>query len=458
MGRDQLRADAASGVDQLQETDPALHWLLEREQRRQHDVLAMIASASIADASVLACEGSASSNVTTEGYPGQRFHAGCELVDQVERLAVERAKAAFSASYANVQPHSGSTANQLVMASLLEPGDVVLALGLDAGGHLTHGAAANWSGRFFSAVHYGLDEHGLLDYEQVARLAREHRPKLIVCGASAYPRTIDFARFRAIADEVGAFLLADISHIAGLVVAGLHPSPIDVAHFTTTSTYKQLCGPRGGLVLMGRDADAPAPRGGRTLSAMVQHAVFPYFQGTPRMNGVAAKARALAQVNTPGFRALARRILDTAGFLADGLAERGWRVLTGGTNNHMVLVDVGVRGLTGLVAERALESCGIIVNRNKIQGDPMPPTVGSGVRFGTNVLAQRGMDAEAIRRCVELVDLVWTSLRVVGQRDFVLEESVRTRVRAEVAALCARHPLPGRMDAPAVALEPAPAG
>ncbi|MDI6103010.1 serine hydroxymethyltransferase [Actinoplanes sp. NEAU-A12] len=439
---DPVARHARDGVARLRKQDPELHRLLAREQNRQHETLAMIASASAADASVLACEGTTTNNVTTEGYPGRRYHAGCAVVDEIERMAIERAKAAFGARYANVQPHSGSTANQLVMAALLKPGDTILGMELSAGGHLTHGSAANFSGRYFRSVSYGLGADGLIDYAEVSRLARQHRPRMIICGASAYPRRIDFARFRRIADEVGAYLLADISHIAGLVAAGLHPSPIDAAHFTTTSTYKQLYGPRGGLVLMGRDADAPAPDGRRTLSALVQHAVFPYFQGTPRLNGIAAKARALGIVATPEFRTLATRIVRTAGTLAAELASRGWPILTGGTDNHMVLADVGARGLTGAVAERALESCGIIVNRNRIPGDGKPAQVGGGVRFGTNLLALRGMDESAIVECAALVDRVWTSLVVVDDVEFVLDDAVRSEVRAAVADLCRRYPLP----------------
>ncbi|MCP2166910.1 serine hydroxymethyltransferase [Goodfellowiella coeruleoviolacea] len=435
-----LSSLAVAGAQRLRHQDPVLHDLLEREQRRQSDTLAMIASASWSDPSVLACEGSASGNITTEGYPGRRYHAGCEVVDEIERLAIDRAKAAFGARYANVQPHSGSTANQLVMTALLNPGDLVMGLELAAGGHLTHGSAVSFSGRYFRSVSYGVDEQGLLDYAQIERLAVEHRPKLIICGASAYPREIDFARFREIADHVGAFLLADISHIAGLVAAGVHPSPVDHAHVTTTSTYKQLYGPRGGLVLVGRDADLRVH--GRPLTAVLQNAVFPYFQGTPRINGIAAKARAFDQLNTPEFRLLATRILGTARTLAAELAARGWPIVTGGTDNHMVLADVGARGLTGAIAEQALESCGIIVNRNKIHNDGRPARIAGGIRFGTNILALRGMDDAAIAECAAIVDQVWTSLTPLDDTDFLLPDQVRQSARAAVATLCWRFPLP----------------
>jgi glycine hydroxymethyltransferase len=335
-----------------------------------------------------------------------------------------------------------------VMFSLLRAGDTVLGLDLDAGGHLSHGARASVSGVYFNAVAYGVDGHGRIDMEQVRRLAREHRPRLIVTGASAYPRTIDFHAFREIADEAGAWLLADISHVAGLVAAGEHPSPIDHAHFTTTSTYKQLFGPRGGLVLMGRDHDAPAPDGRGTLSDAVQRAAFPFFQGTPSLAAIAAKASALARVATPEFRALARRITATARALAAALEGRGYRLVSGGTDNHIVLVDVSARGLTGVVAERALEACGIVVNKNRIPGDPRSARVTSGVRFGTNSLALRGMGPGEMPACAALVDAVLGAVRPLGDRAYELDAAVAAGVREQVAELCARFPIPGYVDEP----------
>ena len=438
-----VEATALRGVERLRAGDPVLHELIAREHRRQGETLTMVAASSIADPAVLACQGSALLNTTTEGYPGARFHAGCEVVDQVERLAVERARRAFGARFANVQPHSGTSANQIVMFSLLRPGDRVLGLDLDAGGHLSHGAKASVSGAYFHAVAYGVDGDGRIDLDEVRRLALEHRPRLIVCGASAYPRTIDFAAFRRVADEAGAFLLADISHIAGLVAAGEHPSSIDHAHFTTTSTYKQLCGPRGGLVLMGRDHDAPAPDGRGTLSDLVQRAAFPFFQGTPDLAAIAAKASALARVATPEFRETARRITAGARALAEALAARGYALVSGGTDNHIVLVDLTARGLTGVVAERALEACGIVVNKNRVPGDRRSATVASGVRFGTNGLALRGMGPAEMPLCAGLVDRVLSAVTPFGERDYALDERVEASVRGEVAALCARFPLPG---------------
>jgi glycine hydroxymethyltransferase len=433
---------ALRGLERLCEEDPALFELLEREYHRQSRTLAMVAASSVADPSVLACEGSVASNVTTEGYPGARFHAGCEFVDQIERLAVERAKALFGARYANVQPHSGSSANEAVMFSLLRPGDTVLGMDLNCGGHLTHGSPASVSGQYFNAVGYGLDPDGFIDYDQVRRLAREHRPRLLVTGASSYPRRIDFARFRAIADEVGSFVLADISHVAGLVAAGEHPSPIDHAHFTTTSTYKQLYGPRGGLILMGKDSDRPAPDGKRTLAELLQKAVFPFFQGTPHLSSIAAKARALGALAEPEFKDLARRIVAGARALAGSFRDLGYRVLTGGTDNHLVLIDVFSRGLTGRVAERALEECDIIVNKNRIPGDTKPALVTSGMRLGTNSLALRGMGAAEMPACAGLVHRVLGAVEARGDKDYALCPEVKASVRAAVHELCDRFPLP----------------
>jgi glycine hydroxymethyltransferase len=437
-----LTETAVGGLALLEAHDPVLHALLAREQRRQARTLTLVASCSLADPSVLACAGSSAANTTTEGYPGARFHAGCAVVDRVEALAAERARAAFGARYANVQPHSGTSANQAVMFALLQPGDALLGMDLDAGGHLSHGARASVSGRYFRAAAYGTGADGLLDYDAVRRAALEHRPRLIVAGASAYPRRVDWARFRAIADEAGALLLADISHVAGLVAAGVHPSPIDHAHVTTTSTYKQLCGPRGGLILLGRDADAPAPGGRGTLAEAVQRGVFPFFQGTPDLAAVAAKGRALALAATPGFAALAGRIVENARALAAALHARGWRVVTGGTDTHMVLVDVGARGATGAAAEGALESCGIVVNRNRIPGDTRPPRVGSGIRLGTNVLSQRGMGPAEMHACAALVDEVLAALRPAADGGWALDPRVAERVRGDVDALCTRFPLP----------------
>ena len=433
---------AQQGIGHLRSDDPALYGLLAREYQRQNRTLAMVAASSIAHPSVLICEGLVAGNVTTEGYPGARFHAGCQYVDEIERLAVKRARAAFRASYANVQPHSGTSANQIVMFNLLKPGDGILGLDLNSGGHLTHGAKASVAGRYFNAVGYGLDGEGLLDYERVRALAHDYKPKLIICGASSYPRSIDFKLFREIADEVGAFLLADVSHIAGLIVAGEHASPVDEAHFTTTSTYKQLYGPRGGLILMGKDHEAPGPDGKKTLAEVIQQAVFPFFQGTPNLGAVAAKARALHIVQTQEFWQLAGRVVENAKVLAAHFADKGYRVLTGGTDNHLVLIDVLCSGVTGIVAERALEECDIIINKNVIPNDKKSPGVTSGIRLGTNSLSLRGMGRAEMGQCAELVHQVLSAVVVLGDRHYELSEGVKNSVRDGVARLCKLFPIP----------------
>jgi len=430
------------GMDLLWQGDPQLYGLLDNEYVRQMNTLVMVASSSIVHPSVLACEGLIAVNVTAEGYPGHRYHAGCEFVDGIEQLAIDRAKTAFSAQYANVQPHSATSANYIVMTSLLRPGDTILGMELQYGGHLTHGSKVSLSGQYFNAYGYGLDADELIDYEQVARLAREHRPRLIICGATAYSRLVDFHRFRQIADETGAFLLADISHTAGLIIAGLHPSPIDDAHFTTTCTHKQLYGPRGGLILMGRDHSSLAPDGRMTLAETMQRAVFPFFQGAPILNAMAAKARALAIAVTPEFKILAERIMSNAQTLAQCFLEKGYRVISGGSSNHIVVLDVASRGLTGFVAERALEESGIIVNKNRIPGDKKSAVVTSGVRLGTNTLAARGMGANEMQRCVQLIDRVLGAIEMLGDREYYLNSSISESVRCEVKRLCLRFPLP----------------
>ena len=430
------------GVQTLAQEDPKLHGLMEEELRRQTECLTMVAASSLVDPSVLVCEAMTPVNVTAEGYPGARFHAGCRVIDQIEQLAIDRAREAFKAQFANVQPHSATTANQLVMCSIMKPGETLLGLDLNCGGHLTHGAKPSLSGQYFNAVGYGITEEGAIDYDQVERLADQHRPRLIICGTTAYPRAIDFARFRAIADQVGAYLLADITHVAGLVVAGLHPSPIDHAHFTTTCTHKQIYGPRGGLILVGRDADAPAPDGKRTLSALVQKAVFPFFQGAPNLNSIAAKASALARVMRPEFKVLANRIVDDARALAESFIEKGYRVVTGGSDNHLVIIDVLEAGLTGIVAEKALEECCIVVNKNRIPGDQKSALVTSGIRIGTNGMALRGLGPDVMPHCVALVDRVLSGVKPRGDREYDLDPALKESVVAEVRELCGRYPIP----------------
>lgn len=439
----QLKALLNRGVEALEAADPQLHEALEAELRRQRHRLQLVASSSLVDPSVLASEASVAVNVTAEGYPSHRYHGGCEGVDVIERIAIDRAKQAFRAQYANVQPHSASTANLIVMGMLLNPGDTLLGLSLDHGGHLSHGSKVSFSGRYYNAVGYGTTPEGLIDYGQVEALAQQHRPKLIICGTTAYSRRVDFERFRRIADTVGAWLLADIAHIGGLVVAGEHPSPIDVAHITTTCTHKQLFGPRGGLILMGKDHALPSPRGSGTLADAAQRGVFPLYQGAPVLNSIAARARTLAFVQTEEFRKVARRIREGAAILAEVLVSRGWKLVAGGTDTHIVLMDLRERGLTGLVAERALEECYFITNKNRIPGDPQPAGIGSGLRLGTNGIARRGLGPRALARVGELMDEVLRNTVLTSPTTYTLDPVLRERVRAEVVELCEQHPIPG---------------
>ena len=433
--------DTMSMIDVLQD-DPRLHALLTAEIDRQNESLLLVASCSPTHPSVLACLASVAGNVTAEGYPGRRYHGGCAIVDAIEQLAIDRAKAAFGAQYANVQPHSASTANQVVMLDLLEPGDTLLGMELASGGHLSHGAPVSLSGRLFRAFGYGVGADGWIDYEAVRRQALEVRPRLLVCGATAYSRAIDFERFRALADEAGAWLLADISHVAGLVVAGLYPNPIDAAHVTTTCTHKQLCGPRGGLILCGRDHDLVVPAKKRTLSSILQAGVFPLLQGAPIPSAIAAKACALGRCTTPDFRAMAVRIADNGRALAAALQDIGYTVVSGGTDSHIVLVDLTARRLTGVVAEQALEACGILVNRNRVPGDTKDARVASGIRLGTNTVAARVMGALQMVRCAELIDRVLGAIEQPEEATYSLPVATRARVADDVRALCREFPVP----------------
>jgi len=431
-----------AAVERLERVDPELYTILDNEYRRQSNVLTMVASSSIADPSSLICEAMTSMNVTAEGYPGRRFHAGCRHIDEIEQLAIDRVKAVFGAQFANVQPMTASSANEVVMFSTLKPGDTLLGMDLDSGGHLTHGSKASISGQVFDAVGYGLDENERLDYDQARALALEHKPKLIICGTTAYARDIDWARFRAIADEVGAYVLADITHIAGLVAAGIHSSPIDHAHFTTTCTHKQLFGGRGGLIMIGKDHDMPAhDEPDKTLAQVIQNRVFPYFQGAPNQSSIAAKARGMGFVGSEEFRCVARRIVDLSQALAAAFIARGYRVITGGTDNHIVVVDVMQKGITGVNAEKALEDCGIVVNKNRIPFDEKPPFVTSGIRLGTNGLAIREMEPSDMADCVEVIHDVLTHLEQSGDREYQVDPDAAARAEAEIARLCSLRPI-----------------
>jgi glycine hydroxymethyltransferase len=425
-----------AGLASLARHDPLLAGLLLEEYERQQATLSLVASSCLAHPSVYAAQALGTDNLTTEGLPGARFHAGARVADQIEELAARRACRAFGAQAALVQPYSGSSANYLTMFSLCEPGDVVLSLGLRDGGHLSHGASAALPSKHYRVHHYGLTPHHRIDYGQLRALAHQYRPRLIIAGASSYPRLIDFPTFRDVADEVGAWLLADISHVSGLVAAGICPSPVDVAHVTTTSTYKQLGGPRGGLILLGKDHAAPVASSRLTLRRHLERAVFPFFQGTPSIGSIAAKARALDLVCQPAFRTLMRRVVDTAAELAAELSRRGYDIITGGTDTHMVLVRLSEHGRSGAAAQDLLEKCSIIVNKNLVPGDSATARTTSGLRLGTNSLAFRGMDVEQAVRAAALVDAVLAST----PRS---ESAAVEIVRQEVAALCAEFPLDG---------------
>ncbi len=418
----------------LRALDPGVFAAIEAERQRQNHGLELIASENFVSPAVLAATGSVLTNKYAEGYPGRRYYGGCEHVDVVEQLAIDRAKALFGAEHANVQAHSGTSANMAVYFAMLKPGDVLMGMDLSHGGHLTHGHPLSYSGRDFKVVSYGVDrETERIDFDQVERLAREHRPRLIVCGASSYSRIIDFARFRAIADSVDALLMADMAHIAGLVAAGLHPSPVPHCHFVTSTTHKTLRGPRGGLILCRE-----------TFKAEINRALFPGIQGGPLMHVIAGKAVAFHEAQTPDFVAYQRQIIANAARLAARLASHGLRIVSGGTDNHVFSIDVGAAGLTGKVAEKVLEQAAITVNKNTIPFDPNPPLVASGVRIGTSALTTRGMREAEMDEIGDLITRVLREPESVAVRDSVL---------AEVGELTARFPLYGP---PAAVSAPAP--
>jgi glycine hydroxymethyltransferase len=415
-------SDRPSFLHPLAAADPVFAAAIAAEAARQESGLELIASENFVSVAVLEAAGSILTNKYAEGYPGKRYYGGCEHVDVVETLAIDRARALFGAEHANVQPHSGAQANMAVFLAMLAPGDTILGMNLAHGGHLTHGHPLNFSGKYFTIVPYGVRrEDERIDYEEVARLAREHRPKLVIAGASAYPRLIDFARLRAVADEVGALLMVDMAHIAGLVAAGLHPSPVPHADFVTTTTHKTLRGPRAGLVLC-RAAHARA----------IDRAVFPGVQGGPLMHVIAAKAVCFRQAAEPAFVDYQRRVLANARALADGLAAAGFRVVSGGTDNHLVLVDVFSRGITGKVAEAALGAAAITVNKNAIPFDANPPMVASGIRLGTPAVTTRGLGVAEMAAVASLI------ARVLATPE---DAAVAAAVRREVEALCRTFPL-----------------
>jgi len=404
--------------------DQAVADAIAREEVRQRDGIELIASENFVSPAVLAAVGSVLTNKYAEGYPGKRYYGGCEFVDEVETLAIERAKELFGAEHANVQPHSGANANMAVFLSLLTAGDRILGLSLSEGGHLTHGHSVNFSGRLFEPHFYGVDlETGLLDYDHILATAKEVRPKAIIAGASAYSRFIDFARFRAIADEVGAYLFADIAHPAGLVAAGIHPSPIGHAHVTTTTTHKTLRGPRGGMILCGAD-----------MAKAVDRGIFPGLQGGPLMHVIAGKAVAFGEALSPDFVAYQRQVVANARAMADELMDAGISIVSGGTDNHLMLVDVGSVGLSGKQAEHLLDAVGITCNKNTIPGDTRPPAQASGIRLGTPAITTRGFGEAETRQVA----------RLIAQTLHAPEDAaLHGRVADEVRDLTGRFPLPG---------------
>jgi glycine hydroxymethyltransferase len=412
----------------LADADQVLFASIEKELHRQQTQIELIASENIVSRAVLEAQGSIMTNKYAEGYPGKRYYGGCEYVDIAEELAIERAKQLFDCGYANVQPHSGSQANQTVMMALCQPGDTVLGQSLASGGHLTHGAAPNQSGKWFNAIQYGVrQDNALLDYDEIESLAKTHRPKLIIAGGSAYPRFMDFPRFRQIADAVGAYLLVDMAHFAGLVAAGLYPSPLPYAHVVTTTTHKTLRGPRGGMVLT-NDAE---------LAKKFNSAVFPGLQGGPLMHVIAAKAVAFGEALRPEFKVYAKAVVDNAVVLSNTLQKGGVDIVSGGTDCHLLLVDLRPKGLTGKLAEAALERAGMTCNKNAVPFDPEKPMITSGVRLGTPAATTRGFGKAEFATVGEMIIEVLDGLAKNQNDNAAVEKEVGSRV----AALCSRFPI-----------------
>lgn len=412
----------------VDESDPAVAGTINAELSRQQNQIELIASENIVSRAVLQAQGSVFTNKYAEGYPGRRYYQGCAPSDDVETLAIERAKQLFSCGFANVQPHSGAQANGAVMLALVKPGDTILGMSLDAGGHLTHGAKPAQSGKWFNAIQYGVnDDDHLINYAEVEALAKEHQPKLIIAGGSAYPRQIDFAKFRAIADAVGALFMVDMAHFAGLVAAGLHPSPLDHAHVVTTTTHKTLRGPRGGMILTNDEA----------IAKKINSAVFPGLQGGPLMHVIAAKAVSFAEALTPEFKAYSRQVVENAKALGEVLKARGLDIVSGGTDTHVLLVDLRPKGLTGKVAEAALERASITCNKNGVPFDPEKPMITSGVRLGTPAGTTRGFGVAEFQEIGNLIGDVLDAVAQNPDDSSLTEEKVRESVRV----LCDRFPI-----------------
>ena len=398
--------------------------LLKLEARRQKETINLIAAENYASRAVLEAQGSMLTNKYAEGYPQRRYYAGCPNIDAIENLAIERAKKLFNAEHANVQPHSGSQANMAVYFAFLEPGDTVMGMSLSHGGHLTHGAPVNFSGKWYHFISYGLDpETERLDYDNIEKLAIKHKPKLIIAGASAYPRIIDFSRFRHIADAAGAQLMVDMAHLAGLVATNLHPSPIPHAPIITSSTHKTLRGPRSGFILCKAE-----------LTSKIDAAVFPMMQGGPLMHAIAAKAIAFFEAMQPEFITYQKAVLENAQVLAAELKQQGLRLISGGTDNHLILVDLTQTGITGIVAQEALEAAGILVNRNAIPSDPRPPQITSGIRLGTPAIATRGFGPKETKQIAAFI------MKVLSNPE---DKKIQKEVAEQVVAMCRRFPTPG---------------
>ena len=410
-------------MDSLKQSDPTVAEALDKELNRQRTKLELIASENIVSKAVLEAQGSVLTNKYAEGYPGKRYYGGCEYVDVVEQLAIERAKKLFGAEYANVQPHSGAQANMAVFFALLQPGDTVMGMNLTDGGHLTHGSPVNMSGKYFHIVPYGVrKEDERIDYDELERIAKECKPKLIVAGASAYARVIDFERMANIAHGVGAYLMVDIAHIAGLVAAGLHPSPVPYADVVTTTTHKTLRGPRGGMILC-KDAE---------FGKQFNKAIFPGIQGGPLMHVIAAKAVALGEALQPSFKEYAKQLVKNAAVLADELTKDGFRIVTGGTDNHLMLVDLTSKHLTGKEAQNLLDAVNITVNKNTIPFEPLSPFVTSGIRLGSPALTTRGFKEADMKEVADIIALVL---------DHPEDEAAKAQAKDRVAALCKKYPL-----------------
>ena len=423
----------------LKTSDPELFNILFNEVVREDTTLELIASENFVSYPVLEMAGGIMTNKYAEGYPGKRYYGGCEFVDQAENLAKDRANRLFGVEYSNVQPHSGSQANMAVLMTFVKPGDTILGLDLAHGGHLTHGSKVNFSGKLYNSVFYQVDKDtGLVNFDEVIKLAREHKPKLIICGGSAYPRFIEFQDFKQIADDVGAFLMADIAHPSGLVAAGIHPSPVPFCNVITTTTHKTLRGPRGGMIMMGKDDlnpwDIVAPKSGRvkSISELLDNSVMPGVQGGPLMHIIAAKAVAFGEALRPEFKVYAQQIIDNAKTMADEFITRDYQLVSGGTDTHVILIDLTNKDITGKAAEKSLENAGITVNKNMIPFDEKSPFITSGIRIGTPAITTRGMQRDDMKKIVSLIDAV-----LKNPNDDQKLSSVKTQVKE----LCKSFPL-----------------